>query len=126
MTIPRPEAVIWDWDGTLVDSWPAIHAALNATFEAFGKKTWTFEETLQRVRKSMRDTFPAMFGEEWEKAAAMFTSHIAEHHLKGLRVLDGAAELVAAVAEAGYLTGVVSNKQGPILRAEIELSHRAA
>jgi phosphoglycolate phosphatase len=32
-----PKAVIFDWDNTLVDSWPVIHHALNETLEAYGK-----------------------------------------------------------------------------------------
>ena len=30
-----PRAILFDWDNTLVDSWPTILDALNTTFEAF-------------------------------------------------------------------------------------------
>jgi len=52
----RPKALLFDWDNTLVNTWPAIHDANNYTLVAMGHEPWTFEETLQRVRKSMRDS----------------------------------------------------------------------
>jgi len=57
-----PKAVIFDWDNTLVDSWGTIQAALNMTFDDFGLETWTLEQTKQRVARSMRDSFPILFG----------------------------------------------------------------
>jgi phosphoglycolate phosphatase len=30
-----PRAILFDWDNTLVDTWPTILDALNTTFEAF-------------------------------------------------------------------------------------------
>ena len=34
--LPRPVAIVWDWDNTLVDGWAAIAAGLNAAFAASG------------------------------------------------------------------------------------------
>ena len=58
-----PRAFLFDWDNTLVDSWPIIHDALNVTLTAFGKEPWSLDETRSRVRKSMRDSFPKLFGD---------------------------------------------------------------
>tara|TARA_R100001086_G_scaffold137349_1_gene71705 strand:- start:1375 stop:1527 length:153 start_codon:yes stop_codon:yes gene_type:complete len=41
LTLPR--AVVFDWDNTLVDTWPIIHDALNHTFRAWGLREWTLE-----------------------------------------------------------------------------------
>ena len=115
-----PEAIIFDWDGTLVDCWPSIHNAMNATLEAMGHDAWTYEETLARVRKSMRDAFPEMFGDRWEEAGRIFYEHVAAHHLEGTTVLEGAEDALAAANASAPYVGVVSNKQGPLLRAEID------
>lgn len=117
--LAAPEAIIFDWDGTLVDCWPSIHAALNATLTAMGHEPWTYEETLSRVRKSMRDSFPELFGNRWEEAGEIFYEHVEAHHLDGTTVLEGAPELLQLAHERGYYVGIVSNKQGPLLRAEI-------
>ena len=71
MTLP-PRAVLFDWDGTLVNSWPVIHESMNRTLETMGYPQWTFEETLQRVRKSLREAFPELFGDRWEAARDVF------------------------------------------------------
>lgn len=60
-TLTRPKAILFDWDNTLVDSWAAIQDAQNHTLTAFGLEPWTLEETRQRVRGSMRDTYPQLF-----------------------------------------------------------------
>ena len=52
--IQKPRALIFDWDNTLVDTWPTIHEALRQTFNAMDLEPWTLAETRQRVRKSMR------------------------------------------------------------------------
>lgn len=114
----RPKAVIFDWDNTLVETWPAIHAALTRTFERYGLKPWTFEETKQRVRKSMRESFPPLFGERWQEAGAFFKEAFTAIHLDFLKPAPGAAEMLADLKAHGLYLGVVSNKNGDILREE--------
>ena len=115
----RPRAVLFDWDNTLVDTWPTIHEAINATLTAFGFDPWTYEETRQRVRRSLRDTFPVMFGERWGEARKVFYDRFAAIHLEDLRPHPGAAEMLGQLKDAGLYLGVVSNKNGTYLRAEV-------
>ena len=114
---PRPACVLWDWDNTLVDGWAAIQAGLNATFRAFGMPEWDRTTVLARVRGSLRDTFPGMFGAEWERARDIFYAEVRSCHLEVLHPMPGAAAAIEAAAALGP-QGVVSNKQGPLLRAE--------
>jgi len=114
----RPRAVIFDWDNTLVETWPAIHAALARTFSRYGLKPWTFEETKQRVRKSMRESFPPLFGARWQEAGTFFKDAFAAIHLDFLRPAPGAAEMLADLKTQGLYLGVVSNKNGDLLRKE--------
>jgi phosphoglycolate phosphatase len=116
--LPRPVAVLWDWDNTLVDGWAAIGAGLNAAFAAFGLPAWTEEEVKARVRLSLRESFPGLFGDAWERARDIFYAEVRARHLEVLRAMPGAHAGLAAVAAAGIRQGVVSNKQGPLLRAE--------
>lgn len=115
---PPPRAVLFDWDNTLVDTWPCIHGALNATFRAMGKPEWTFEEFRAQLGPSMRDSFPIHFGERWETARDIFYAAFAETHLGMLKVQPGAPELLQGLSEAGIHLGVVSNKTGEHLRRE--------
>ena len=115
-----PRAILFDWDNTLVDTWAAIHHALTATLKAMGHRPWSFEETRSRVRASARDSFPALFGDRAEEAMAVFYGTFEADHLAKLHPRPGAGDMLARLADAGLLMGVVSNKQGYLLRREAE------
>lgn len=118
LALPRPRAILFDWDNTLVDTWSVIHHALSVTFRAFGKTPWTLEETRQRVRASARDAFPELFGEDTEAATELFYETFARDHLEGLAARPGAGEALAELAARDLWLGVVSNKTGRYLRQE--------
>lgn len=113
-----PQAVLFDWDNTLVTNWRCVHASINAALAAFDLPVWTLEESYGRVRRSLRDSFPEIFGAEWERARDIFYAHFQAHHLDYLDVLDGAEAMLRSLAARGILLGVVSNKNGAYLRAE--------
>ncbi|EWY42262.1 HAD family hydrolase [Skermanella stibiiresistens SB22] len=113
-----PRAVLFDWDNTLVDNWGCIHAALNAALVAHDLPPWTLEETRVRVRQSLRDSFPRLFGDRWTDARDIFYDHFGRHHLDYLKPLPGAEDLLKALSDGGVYLGVVSNKTGRFLRAE--------
>jgi len=114
----RPRAVLFDWDNTLVDSWPTIHDALQQTLIAMGHPPWTLEESKARVRLSLRDSFPALFGTRWEEARRIYMDAFQAIHLERLAALAGVVELLDHLAGAGCYLAVVSNKTGPVLRRE--------
>lgn len=116
--LPVPTAIVWDWDNTLVDGWAAIAAGLNAAFDAFALPRWTVEEVRARVRRSLRETFPEMFGAEWERARGVFYAEVRARHLGVLSAMPGAAEALRAAAALAAPMAVNSNKQGALLRAE--------
>ena len=115
---PLPRAIIYDWDNTLVDSWPVIHDALNTTLVAFDLDPWTLAETRNRVRQSLRDTFPGLFGDRWEAAADVFYGRYGDIHASAIEPISGIAELLSEISERGIYQGVVSNKRGDFLRKE--------
>lgn len=117
--LPRPRAVLLDWDNTLVDTWPVIHDAMNATLVHMDHAPWTIEETRARVRRALREAFPDMFGARWEEARDVFYRRFREIHLERLAIQPGADALLAALHERGVYLGVVSNKSGDHLRREV-------
>jgi phosphoglycolate phosphatase len=116
----RPSAILFDWDNTLIDSWAVIHEALNRTFTAMDHPLWTRAETEQRVRASLRDSFPTLFGDHWKEAEKTFYDAFSTLHLDRLTPLPGSHELLGELAERGLYLGVVSNKRGNFLRLEAE------
>jgi len=118
MRLPPPRAILFDWDNTLVDAWGTIHLALNAALTAMGHTEWTMEETRVRVRASLRDSFPRMFGDRWPEARDIFYATYRAKHLEAVRALPEPEFVTSRLAGQGLYLGVVSNKTGPLLRAE--------
>ena len=118
--LPRPDAILFDWDNTLVDTWPCIIKAMNATLDAMGHDAWTEEEAQRRIARSLREAFPDLFGERWKEAAEIFYRTFGEVHIDMLRPLEGAGEALAALRAEGVTLAVVSNKTGRYLREEAE------
>lgn len=119
MNLPKPVAVLFDWDNTLVNTWPIIHQALHDTFMAMGREPWSIEQTRQRVRHSLRDSFPKLFGEHWEKAGELYQHYYQQLHLARLEALPEAEALLSYLQGLAIPLAVVSNKRGPNLRKEI-------
>ena len=115
-----PRALVFDWDNTLVDSWATIHEALVLTFTAMGHAPWTLAETKLRVRHSLRDAFPVLFGERWDEARKLYLDHFTAIHLERLAPVAGAVEFLSAAKASGFYVAVLSNKTGRILRREAE------
>lgn len=116
--IGKPNAIIFDWDNTLIDSWPSILDALNTTFKAFQMKLWTMDEAKTRVAKSMRNSFPLLFGDNWQDAGEIFYKRYANIHLSKLHPLPGAESLLRTLNKEKIHLSVVSNKNGDYLRNE--------
>jgi phosphoglycolate phosphatase len=115
-----PKAILFDWDNTLVNTWPTIHRALNFCLREMGHAEWSLEHVKTHVKKSMRDAFPELFGDKWEDAAHLYTSHYRSIHLEKLDPLEGAETLLQWLSAQPHYVALVSNKRGPALRAEAE------
>lgn len=118
MGLVRPKALLFDWDNTLVDTWPCIGKATNITRAAFGLDPWTPADMRKHVAGSLRDTFPRIYGDRWEEARETYLKAFAAIHLDMLQALGCAEQLLRAAGTKGLYVGVVSNKTGTYLRAE--------
>ncbi|BDB96464.1 HAD family hydrolase [Candidatus Hydrogenosomobacter endosymbioticus] len=116
-----PRAVLFDWDNTLVDTWRSSYSALNFVLEQYKLKTITADEFVKQPSVSMRDYFAKMFSkEEAERAEFMYYSFVREQHLNSLSPFPGTYNLLQWLMSKGIFAGVVSNKDGVVLRKEVE------
>jgi phosphoglycolate phosphatase len=117
-THAKPSAIIFDWDNTLIDSWEIIHEALVMTFAEMGHKPWTLAETKKRVSRSLKNSFPKLFGTRWDEARKIYLDSYAAIHLDRIAPIAGAESLLRELHAKGFHLAVVSNKTGASLRKE--------
>ncbi len=118
--LKKPKAVIFDWDNTLVDTWPLICAAINITMKAMQKEEWSLKKVKDTVHKSMRESFPEIFGDRWQEAGEIYKNTYRSINLTNLQFLPSALDLLNKLQEKNILQMVVSNKIGSTLRKEIK------
>ena len=113
-----PTAILFDWDNTLANGWAAIHAGLNVAFRDFSLPEWTMEDVLANTRRSLAESFPEIFGDDWHRARDLFYAAVREKHLDVLRPMPGTAPMLRVAVTVAPLA-IVSNKQGAMLRDEV-------
>lgn len=121
MSLPTPKAVLFDWDNTLVDTWPTIHKALNMTMGYMQHEPWSLEKVKNDVKRSMRESFPELFADRWEEAAQHYQQSYRGIHLDHLQPLPAAEETLKLLRTKKLFVGVVTNKKSDTLK--LELNH---
>ena len=117
--IERPKAILFDWDNTLVNTWPTIIECYRDTFKALGQTPWTDQQVRDRAHGSLRDQFPKLFGARAGEAEKVFYGTFRRIHLERLEPLPGAERLLERAAMVGCYVALVSNKVGDNLRDEL-------
>lgn len=118
--LKKPQAIIFDWDNTLVNTWPLIQQAINITMTKMQMELWSLEKVRNTVHKSMRDSFPDIFGERWQEAGEIYRNSYSAINLDQLELLPNALTLLKKAQEKNILQFVVSNKIGSTLRREVK------
>lgn len=120
MEITPPKAVLFDWDNTLVDSWPVIADSLNHTLKHMGHEPWELHDIKLRVGASIRDIFPRLFGDAWEEARDVYRQAFLDVHMEQLSAIPLAKETLEFLHDNGVYLAIVSNKTGSALRKEVK------
>lgn len=120
MNIQLPEVIFFDWDGTLADSYKFLEGAHNHIRLALGLTPFVGEEFKGYFGHPRERLYAELYGHEIEKAKELFGTYVRENHVKHLKPMPGAADLLAACAELGIAMGIISNKKAEFLKLEIE------
>lgn len=115
MSIKMKDTVIFDLDGTLLDTLEDLTDAVNYALATCNMPQHTIDEIRQfvgnGVRKLMLRAVPQ--GEEnpaFEKAFALFKEYYEEHCNDKTNAYEGVSELLQKLKDAGYALAIVSNK----------------
>ncbi len=126
----RPELILIDLDGTLVDSVPDLAYCVDRMMEAVGREPWGEARVRDWVgngveRLVRRALVGALDGEpdeaEFERAYPVFLELYAEHNGERSRPYPGVVEGLEWMAAEGFTLGCITNKAArftePLLEA---------
>ncbi len=121
----KPSAVLWDMDGTLVDTEPYWMAAETELVGSFGG-TWTHDDALKLVGSGLLDSAAILqeVGVDMERQAIV--DHLTDEVAGRLRTLGvpfrpGARELLADLRAAGIPTALVTMSLRRMALSVVEL-----
>lgn len=111
----KKKNIIWDLDGTLLDTLKDLYLATNYALTKHGMPERTFEEVRQFVGNGVRRLMILSVpdGEKnpkFEDTFATFKSYYVEHCMDNTGLYPGIAETLKLLKDKGYHMAIVSNK----------------
>jgi len=111
--VPNYDAVIFDNDGTLVDSAPGILKSANTAFAELGYPAMAMAQFRPFLGPPLRNSFMAFAGMsdgEAERAVAVYRREYAGGNCFILQIYPGVEDLLRKLRAAGIKTAVASSK----------------
>ncbi|MBI5966913.1 MAG: HAD family hydrolase [Deltaproteobacteria bacterium] len=111
------KGVIFDLDGTLIDSYEAIYLSFQFAYQNMGLQPLPFDEVKRVVGYGLRNTFRDLLGEERvPEALRLFRQKYEDLYRQNTSLLPGAREVSKALHERGIKLAVATNKLGRFSR----------
>ena len=106
--------VVFDLDGTLVNTLSDIVTSLNVALEQVGAPTLSTPEIQAIIGHSVaymcQKAIPASMADRWEEVLAGFNAHYGRHCADTSLPYPGILPMLEALKKQGYTLAVVSNK----------------
>ncbi|PJB69379.1 MAG: HAD family hydrolase [Alphaproteobacteria bacterium CG_4_9_14_3_um_filter_47_13] len=114
-----PKAVLFDWDGTLVNTLSFLLMAHNHVREQMALSPWSVSEFKSHVRYSSRELYATAYGDQAGQAMETLGVFMDENHLQSIDILPDALELLECLQEQDIPSALISNKRHDFLRKEV-------
>lgn len=107
----RFRAIVFDLDGTLVDSYAGIADALNETLVALGRQPVDLATVKKMVGRGTENLIRQAVGEEQlQEGIRVFRAGYERHHLTGTTLMREVKPTLAELQRRGITMAVASNK----------------
>lgn len=117
MTLPK--AIFFDWDGTLVDSYPLVEAANNFVLQSLGMEPRTPGWFMEFFGLGEEDISNLLYSGQKTEAQKLFRQFLQEAHSDLIEPHEGAGTLLTQLFNKKVVLGVVTNKQREFVDPEI-------
>jgi len=112
--------IIFDLDGTLIESYEAIYLGLREVFHQLGREIFPYHKLKEYLKPDLETTLSQFFSpEEVLKGIPMMRRKYEEVYLEKTHLLDGAKEVLDELHFKGIVLGVASNKFGRFSRGAL-------
>ncbi|MDY0028547.1 MAG: HAD family hydrolase [Pseudobdellovibrionaceae bacterium] len=118
--LPEPDAIFFDWDGTLADGLPLIKSGYDYMTARLGLPEFTLDDVKGFMRRSSRDLFPQLFGNRAEEAKNLFYEFVRGRYLSFFSPIDGAEALLQSMRDSEIPAALISNKNHDLLVSELQ------
>jgi pyrophosphatase PpaX len=119
---PVYKAVVFDLDGTLVDSVELIALSFQyAIREVLGREA-SYEEAMQHVGTPLREQMERMSPDHAEELVTVYREFNHREHDRMLKLYDGILDLLNDLTKAGCRLGLVTSKSRPTTQMAFDLT----
>lgn len=116
------DLIIFDMDGTILNTLEDLKNSLNYVLQQAGYQTRTLEEVRtfvgNGIRKTIERALPSDIEEEKvDELFSLFMDYYAIHNTDNTKPYNGVIELLKELKHLGYKTAIVSNKQDSAVKS---------
>lgn len=112
---------VFDWDGTLADTYPVLYAAYCETARQL-KLPEPLYDDVKKITGTVqnKNVLPSLFGPKADEAKVFFYRYIENCHLQNLKTMDGATELLNFCVQNHIEPLLLTNKKQKYLDEELK------
>ncbi|MBO4285157.1 MAG: HAD hydrolase-like protein [Alphaproteobacteria bacterium] len=116
----KPKAILFDWDGTLAETRPAVVDSMEYVLKRYGKEPWDITKAKYRdTTKSLKENFVNFFQEDAPRAYQQYLEYYEINGYSKIKPMENADVFMKLCQNKGIDLYVVSNKERKLLLKEI-------
>ncbi|KAB8132157.1 pyrophosphatase PpaX [Gracilibacillus oryzae] len=116
------ETILFDLDGTLIDTNELIIASFTHTVGKFGDRPYAREEIIEFIGPPLVDSLQKVNPEKVEDMMKTYREHNYANHENYVKAYPTVVDTIKKLKEAGYQLGIVTTKLSDTARLGLEIT----
>ncbi|MBN8235387.1 pyrophosphatase PpaX [Halobacillus kuroshimensis] len=115
--------ILFDLDGTLIDTNELIIASFTHTIAQYGDRDYTREEILDFIGPPLVESLAKINPDKVEEMVETYREHNVENHDRYVTAYEGVVETMHALKDEGFRLGIVTTKMKNTVHLGLELTN---